>query len=341
VPTSRQSDVALRRILEWYFERVYGRLEGVGTVPFYCDQVKVGGFAVAPRRLASGTDDALFQLLVGIGMFQAQRDVVVMKRQRSIAASSLEDLISARRLRVFATEHGCSSLSSPESLEQGCSVFKRNAQVDCVEHPGEECHVKRATVAFNRMGDMGKLPTSAWQRLWKDGTLRSMLRSLRSRRLSPYERADALVDLISAVHRVGRKLATLFVSALSTPALAPGLAPWFPEIDGNNLVVVDTNVRRAVRALSARSVGGSYDAAVAWVRGQARKLDLRIYSSDVPAYSPRVLQQAIYCFASGSNRRSAEDPCSCAAKACHLCVEGVCPFGTPPVRGVRTSPTPS
>ena len=103
--------------------------------------------------------------------------------------------------------------------------------------------MKEATVVFNRMGDMGKLPTSAWLRLWKDGSVRDMLAYVCREEPSPTKRATLLVERFSRVHRVGRKLATMFVSALSTPALAPGLTPWFPMVDGNDLVVIDTNVR--------------------------------------------------------------------------------------------------
>jgi len=46
----------------------------------------------------------------------------------------------------------------------------------------------------------------------------------------------------------------------STPALAPGLTPLFPDINGNVLVVVDTNVARAVDALRKPGAPKTYEA---------------------------------------------------------------------------------
>ncbi len=152
------------------------------------------------------------------------------------------------------------------------------------------------------MGDMGKLPTSAWLLLWKSGGVREVLADVCRQEASPTKRAALLVERFARVHRVGRKLATMFVSALSTPALAPGLTPWFPDINGHELVVVDTNVARAVDALRDPGAPKTYDARERWVREQAAHLDLREFRRDVPSYSPRLVQQALYAFCSKSNR---------------------------------------
>ncbi|MBK6849138.1 MAG: hypothetical protein IPG96_16935 [Proteobacteria bacterium] len=129
---------------------------------------------------------------------------------------------------------------------------------------------------------MGKLPTSAWLRLWKAGGVREVLAEVCRDEASPTMRAALLVERFARVHRVGRKLATMFVSALSTPALAPGLTPWFPDIDGNDLVVVDTNVAQAVDALREQGAPKTYDARERWVRKQAAQLDLREFRPDLP-----------------------------------------------------------
>src|SRR5208283_2884813 len=42
-----------------------------GVLPFYCDPDRVGRFAVDPRALAAGEDNALFKLFVGLSMYQA------------------------------------------------------------------------------------------------------------------------------------------------------------------------------------------------------------------------------------------------------------------------------
>src|SRR4051812_11890357 len=176
------------------------------------------------------------------------------------------------------------------------------------------------------MGDMGKLPTSAWLRLWKDGGVRKVLADVCREEASPRERAALLVELFARVHRVGRKLATMFVSALSTPALAPGLTPWFPAIDGNELVVVDTNVARAVDAFREAGAPKTYAAREHWVRAQATQLDLRAFRSDLPPYSPRLVQEALYAFCSRSNRLANGDPCSERKTPCSGCSVALCPF---------------
>ena len=182
------------------------------------------------------------------------------------------------------------------------------------------------TVAFHRMGDMGKLPTSAWLRLWKDGGVRELLANVCRQETVPTKRAALLVKRFAEIHRVGRKLATMFVSALSTPALAPGLTPWFPDVDGNALVVVDTNVARAVDALRKPAAPKSYDAREAWVREQAALLDLRSFSPALPRYSPRLLQEAFYAFCSRSNRIERGDLCATRSTPCPGCAPRICPF---------------
>ena len=145
---------------------------------------------------------------------------------------------------------------------------------------------------------------------------------------SPTRRAALLVERFARVHRVGRKLAMMFVSALSTPALAPGLTPWFPDIDGNDLVVVDTNVARAVDALRPPGASKTYDARERWVREQAAQLDLREFRPDLPSYSPRLVQQALYAFCSKSNRVARGEPCAERAVPCAGCAPALCPFAS-------------
>jgi hypothetical protein len=186
--------------------------------------------------------------------------------------------------------------------------------------------VKDATVLFNRMGDMGKLPTSAWLGLWKYGGVRKVIADVCGLEASPTRRAALLVERFTRIHRVGRKIATLFVSALSTRALAPGLTPWFPDIDGNELVVVDTNVSRAVDTLRVKGAAKTYRAREEWLREQAAHIDLREYRSDLPAYSPRLVQQALYAFCSKSNRSERLDPCAQHSALCADCAPMLCPF---------------
>jgi len=317
-------------IVRWYFHE-----RRVGGMPFYCDPTRIGAFAIEPDELRAGTDAAIFRLFVTLSMYQALRDVVIMRQQRSLPRTSMRVVADAATLRRSIARHVCPMLGSVEAFERGCDVGKDGDDIDCGACPGESCHVKDATRVFNRMGDMGKLPTSAWLRLWRDGGAQALLKEVCRDEPSPTNRAALLVERFTAVHRVGRKLATMFVSALSTPALAPGLTPWFPEIDGNELVVVDTNVARAVDALRAPGAAKTYDARARWVRAQAAKLDLRMFEAGLPAYSPRLVQEALYAFCSKSNRVARGDVCAGRATPCAACAPELCPFTSPTERQMR------
>ena len=316
---------ALLAVLDWYFSSPYGFLHGHKQPPFYCDPSRVGGFAVDPDELAAGHEPTLFKLFILLSMFQALRDVVIMRQQQGYSPSSVRVIADPAYIQDSLVGHLCPALGSVEDFERGCDVSKTAGVVDCGRCPGVGCHVKEATLAFNRMADMGKLPTSAWLRLWKPGGLNAVLAEVCDREPSPSKRGHLLVERLGQVHRVGRKLASMFVSAISTPSLAPGLTPWFPEVDGHDLVVVDTNVARAVDALR---TGGAkaYQARENWLREQAAQLDLRGYRADLPSHSPRLVQQALYVFGSKSNRVAAGDPCSGRTTPCAICAPSLCPF---------------
>lgn len=316
---------AVHAVVGWYFREVYGRAEGPGVTPFYCDPEQVGAFAVAPEELAAGEPSALFRLFVALSMYQALRDVVIRRQQRTLEVSAVLGVADLESLQVALAINPCGALNSGEAFAATCDVAKVGTRVDCAQRPGEPCHVKGATSTFNRMGDLGKLPTSAWFRMWKGG-FQTTIDALYRLEASPTRRAELLVLQFAAVHRVGRKLATMFVSALSTPALAPGLTPWFPEVDGNHLVVIDTNVARVADTLRAPTASKTYLARDRWVREQADALDLSHFGGTLPRYSPRLVQQAIYSFASRSNRKARGDACAALRAPCSNCVPGLCPF---------------
>lgn len=321
----------LATVVRWFFDAE----QPSGRVQFYCDPDRVGAFAVDPDQLAAGDDAAIFRLFVTLSMYQALRDVVIMRQQQSLSRAAMRVVADAASVKRSIARHECPVLRSADAFEEDCDVAKVGEVVDCGRCPGTPCHVKDATVVFNRMGDMGKLPTSAWLRLWKDGGVREVLAEVCRDVASPTRRAALLVERFARVHRVGRKLATMFVSALSTPALAPGLTPWFPDIDGNDLVVVDTNVARAVDALREPGAAKTYDARERWVREQAAKLDLRVFDPSLPAYSPRLVQEALYAFCSKSNRVARGDICAGRATPCAACAPALCPFTSPPERQTR------
>jgi hypothetical protein len=328
--TVRDSGVekSVHRIMAWYFERAYGRWEGPGIIPFYCDRQKVGHFAVRPADLAVGRPSALFRLFVGLAMFQARRDTLIMDQQRVMSRADAMILTSTSRLGVAIKESSCDLLRSAEDFEQHCDVRKNNRRATCSHLPRARCHVKDAAHLLNRMGDMGKLPTSAWLRLWSKGRLAMEIEEVHARELDPQIRADLLVEVFSRVFRVGRKLATMFVSALSNPTLAPGLTPWFPAVDGSRLLVIDTNVAQVVDALRGPRAKPGNDGRTRWLLAQATKVDLREFREDLPNYSPRLVQQAMYLFRSKSNRAARGDPCALGSHGddCLGCVPVVCPF---------------
>lgn len=319
---SRFAASALRGTLAWYFDRVYGRLEGPGVLPFYCDPNRVGHFEVRPSALAVGEPSSLFRLFVALAMFQARRDVVIMRQQVSMSREQTQYLLSPAVIGRQALRSHCDLFDSAERFDSACAVEKHGSLVDCAYRPGAPCHVKDATVLLNRMGDMGKLPTSAWLHAWKAGRLKRLLKQVMAIEPDPPQRAARLVEHFAQIYRVGVKLATMFVSALSTPALAPGLTPWFPSFDGNCLVVVDTNVARAVDRLRNPGAKATYDARADWVRQQARSIDLRDFDPSLPSYSPRLVQQALYAFCSKSNRQSQGNVCPGGSS----CVPELCPF---------------
>jgi hypothetical protein len=295
------------------------------VLPFYCNPARVGAFAVSRDALSVGRDATLFRLFVAMSMFQALRDVVIMRQQCALPRSAVRALADERFVKRSIARHECPALLSI-AFDEGCNVAKDGDGVDCGRRPGAPCHVKDATVAFNRMGDMGKLPTSAWLHLWENGGVRRIVDEVVRQEQVPTKRAGLLVERFARVHRVGQKLATMFVSAVSTPALAPGLTPWFPDIDGNDLVVVDTNVARAVDALREPGAKKTYDARERWIREQAAQLDLREFRSNLPSYSPRLVQQALYAFCSKSNRVVRGDACAQRTAPCGACTPTLCPF---------------
>jgi hypothetical protein len=320
------ADANVERIVRWYAARVYGRLEGPRRLPYYCDPARVGPFAVDPAQLARGSEAALHQVVVTMAMYQSRRDVDIMALQRTMPRQAAAAMTSPARLRVLVERSRCDQLDDARSFDRGCDV-RRNipaGRATCGHRPRTPCHVKDATLAIGRMGDMGMIPTSAWLHLREAGGAAALLARAADLASTPAGRADAMVAALARLHRIGTKLATMIVSALATPALAPGLTPWWPTLDGNNLVVVDANVARTIEALRP---GGprTYGANVAWVRRRAAKLDLRQLRRDWPQTSPRLVQQAMYWFRSRSNRVAADDPCGRRPR-CEACVPTVCPF---------------
>jgi hypothetical protein len=343
-PIARSAAPEVGAILAWYFDNVYGRREGPGTLPYYCDARRVGRFAVSTAALAAGKPAALLRLLVTMAMYQARRDVLVMELQRRMPPEAVSELVSPTTLRRLVRSSCCAHLASAAAFDEGCDAYKFGSRVACRSHPRRRCHVKRASERLRRMGDMGKLPTSAWLHLCAGQQLQRHLAGVFAHPITATARADLLVRMFSGIYRVGRKLATMFVSALSTPWLAPGLTPWFPSVDGSQLVVVDTNVAKVVDAIVRGRRPRTYQECENWIRSQASRIDLRAFRRDLPRYSPRLVQQAFYAFRSRSNRVAngtrcrAEEPCAdCAPRACPFSPDALPRRPPPPARSLPSA----
>jgi hypothetical protein len=244
-----------------------------------------------------------------------------------MARSTVVTLTSPRRLLKLVRSSPCEHLSSASAFDSHCSVRKDDGVASCDHLPATPCHVKDASSAMLRMGDMGKLPTSAWLHFWKDHQLKAELGAVLASEAAPRARAALLVHRLARVYRVGRKLATMFVTALSVPALAPGLTPWFPELDGSDLVVIDTNVAQTIALLHGPGAPSTYEARARWLRDRAAPIDLRLFHPDMPPCAPRIVQQSIYLFRSKSNRVARGDSCA-ASGPCSECATRVCPFAS-------------
>lgn len=382
----------MRTMVEWYAAHVYGQFEGAGTVPFYCDAARVGRFAVDPASLARGDEAAVFGLFVALTMFQSRRDVDIMRKQREMPARAATALVDPRRVQRAVAQSPCERLRDAATFDAGCNVrrtFVRHGATrdaaTCDHRPRTPCHVKDASLAIGRMGDLGKLATSAWLHLqtlptalmrpatksdvaaWtatlptraadfaptgngyaamlREVTLPSLNRTAVSphagfaglftaicqRYATPAQRAAAMVAAVATFYHVGEKLASMFVAALSTPALAPELTPWFPALDGNSLLVIDTNVARVMDCLRP-SGAKTYAARSAWLRRHAASFDLSTVRADWPAHSPRLMQQALYWYRSRSNREVVGLRCnhdaSHDAQLSQFCVLRICPFAS-------------
>jgi len=323
ISPSKQDE--LTRVVAWYVDRIYGTIEGPGTTPFYCDPEKVGLAAVDPRALAQADEAALFKLFLSLAMYQARRDVVIQAQQRGWNRTEATSLLSLSGLQRRMRSCPCPHLANPGRFEQACTVIKVGKTITC-DYSALACPVRDAARVWGRMADLGKLPTSAYWRIWAKGGTTNLIQQA-SRESDPTLRLESVIAEFAQVFRVGRKLATLFVSAVSTPALAPGLTPWWPNLDGNLAVVLDTHATRAVVHLAGKAAGSTYQSRVDWLRRVSENLDLTRFHCVFPSFSPRLVQQALYAFCSKSNRLAWDRLCP--HEEAGQCHSGLCPFHKP------------
>ncbi len=322
---SRRVFEDLERIVGWYLATAFGRWEGPGVQPFYADPIRVGRFAVDLDAVEARDPDALFQLLVTLAAYQSRRDVDIMEIQRAMPLRQATAMTSPRRLRVLVERAPCHHLRDPSAFDRACDVrrdFTRD-RATCDTRPRTACHVKDATMAIGRMGDLGKLPTSAWLHLGSGGLARWFDEVCAAER-DPHARAAEMIVRVATIYRIGVKLASMFVSALSVPELGIGVSAWSPELDGSCVVVVDANVGHAIRWWRRERGADTYAARARWFVAAAREINLTRLRAGLPRASPRFVQQAVYLFRSRSNRIAHGD--ACAASPCTACPSSLCPF---------------
>lgn len=320
-----------RVIVRWYLERYHGSSDDLGAAAMFCDDSRVGEFAVPRAALAHGEPAALFRMFVASTLFQRLQDVLVFRILRGIRRRDVDELTSTRRLVRLARSSRCPHLGTCEGLEFECDLGKDPAthQGVCSARPEINCHLKRHTVLLKRYGDFGKLPTSAALLLHQDGVrdLQGLRRSVLRTHQAPADRAAALVATLRRVWRVDRKIAAMFLSAVSNPDLSPGLSPWHEGLDWTRFVVLDSN---ADRFLSVLRYSGSrtYLARERFVRALAERIDLTREHAALHAFNPRIVQQAMYLFMSDTNRKRSSRDCSLrgSCSSCPRALRRLCPL---------------
>jgi hypothetical protein len=103
---------------------------------------------------------------------------------------------------------------------------------------------------------------------------------------APAERAALLERAVMRVWRVSRKVAAMFLSAVSNPDLGSIAAPWSTGIDWTRFIVIDSNVDRLLGLLGYGRMA-SYDARQEVICKLAGDVRLDEIKPGLRAYNPR------------------------------------------------------
>lgn len=321
-PSRRQVD-ATRAVVRWYLRQYFRTPYDPGVTARFCEPAVVGAWAVEPAALRAGDPDALFRLLVATTMFQRRQDQQILRILRDIPPDAVGDLSDADRLVASAAACGCPALATNDALITACDLTKhpRTKRGICTLRPTTPCRPKEHTVWLKRYGHFGKVPTSTALVVKETGAgdLRGLYeRTLRAHR-TRVARSAALEAELSRAWRINQKIACMFLSAISNPDLARGLAPWSDGLDWRRFVVVDSNVDLFLASIGYRG-GSSYDSRRDFIRILSAEIDLCAESAHVHADNPRLVQQAMFAFMSASNRRASPNDCMRAEpRACSSC----------------------
>lgn len=311
-PSRRQIDATLA-VVRWYLRLYFGTPHDPGVTARFCDPAVVGAWAVDPAAVRAGDPDTLFRLLVATTMFQRRQDQQILRILRATPRAAVQDLSDPRRLLAEAELSGCPALASNDALLGACDLTKdaKTKLGVCTHRPAIPCRPKEHTVWLRRYGHFGKMPTSAALVVRESGAgdLRGLYeRTLRAHRTRS-RRSAALEAELSQVWRINQKIACMFLSAISNPDLAHGLAPWADGLQWRQFVVVDSNVDLFLGELEYCG-GSSYNARRAFIQALAAEIDLRAEGRHMHANNPRLVQQAMFVFMSEANRRASINDCS-------------------------------
>ncbi len=286
----------------------------------FCATSTVGKFAASRQALERGDDDELFKLLVTVAMFQRLRDTLVMNILRGISRREAETLTSVNALVRLARKSPCAHTKTNDALLHSCDLTKDARGYGCCSaEPSLACHLKKHTALLKRYGHFGKMPTSAALTVAKGGGGLSQVRQqVLVATSDPLERARLLSLRLSEIWRISDKLSAMYLSLVCAPNMGLATPPWEDGVDWTWFVVVDRNVDLFLDTIGYDDYG-TYEARRSFVRSLAERVDLRAIEPSWPAFHPRLVQQAMYLFMSGSNRRAAATDCL------HLRSCGKCP----------------
>lgn len=322
-------------IVGWYFIHIWKQAHDGGLFPWLSNEQELGFFAIDSQAVEMGDDRALFKTLITLAMFQRLRDTFVVKILRSLSREDVAELTDPERLFFLARTGGCSHSATQESLQKVCNLAKdpQTGVGICAANPDCVCYLKRHTILLRRYGHFGKIPTSAALAL--QDSWGGSLSALRSRvfmdHLDPLVRSQALEAELNRVWRINKKVASMFLSAISAPDLGLETPPWRKGLDWTWFLPIDVNIDKFLVSVG---WGGpwTYAARRQAILDLSKEVSLASFQPGLQDYNPRLVLQAINRFMSKPNRRAISTDCSFQAPhSCANCptdLKAVCPFGS-------------
>jgi hypothetical protein len=331
LPTLAEQRRVTHAVVAWYLRLYHRTGDDPGVEATFCDPAKVGAFSVTRRGLRRGDPEELFRLLVATTMFQRRQDQQILRILRSLPAARVKELTDPARLLRHVDAGACPHMASNAALQGTCDLTKDARRVGvCTANPAVQCDLKVHTVLLKRYGHFGKVPTSAALMVREAGASGILDLKRRVVRLArdPHARAVALEGALCGAWRVSSKIACMYLSALTAPDLSSVAPAWPRGIDWTHFVVVDSNVDAFLASIRYRGPR-TYDARRRFVQELARGVDLTALRPRLQRYNPRLVQQAMYLFMSGANRRASARDCSrlgpSACRACPQSLRSRCP----------------